>query len=175
MDSANRMPKALYLSALAGGWALAFILGAAVALADSDAAAALGFLIALVLIGMAVILLRFWYQAWASIQDGHARTSPGRAIGFMFIPFFNLYWMFQLIWGLSVDFNKYLSRHDLGLEPLSEKMFLAIPILALVTWVPVLGLLASIALLVLYVVAIIKVCDTVNSAEFRTPEELAAN
>ena len=44
---------------------------------------------------------------WAAIQDGYARTTPGKAIGFMFIPFFNIYWMFQAIWGYSKDYNNF--------------------------------------------------------------------
>src|SRR5215472_4189380 len=45
-----------------------------------------------------IALLVLIYQMWQSIQDGHARTTPGKAVGFLFIPFFNLYWMFQAVW-----------------------------------------------------------------------------
>jgi hypothetical protein len=38
------------------------------------------------------------YRAWKCLQPGGlARTTPGKAIGFLFIPFFNLYWIFQAI------------------------------------------------------------------------------
>jgi uncharacterized membrane protein len=55
-----------------------------------------------------VVVCVFIYRAWASIQDGHVRTGPCKALGFLFIPFFNFYWIFQAVWGFAVDFNKYL-------------------------------------------------------------------
>ncbi|HUV53539.1 MAG TPA: hypothetical protein VMW64_10785, partial [Dehalococcoidia bacterium] len=42
-----------------------------------------------------VVVCVFIHKAWASIQDGHARTGPCKALGFLFIPFFNFYWIFQ--------------------------------------------------------------------------------
>src|SRR5688572_3268734 len=35
------------------------------------------------------------YKSWAAIRDGEARTSPAAAVGLSFVPFFNLYWIFQ--------------------------------------------------------------------------------
>lgn len=49
----------------------------------------------------------------APIADGQARTSPGRALGFLFIPFYNLYWMFQVLPGWASDFNAYCARHGI--------------------------------------------------------------
>src|SRR5438128_808183 len=60
---------------------------------------------------MSMVLL---YKAWQSIQDGQARTTPGKAVGFMFIPLFNLYWIFQAIYGFAVDYNKYTQRHNIA-------------------------------------------------------------
>ncbi len=34
------------------------------------------------------------YRMWAQIQSGHPRTTPACAVGFLFIPLFNLYWIF---------------------------------------------------------------------------------
>jgi len=51
------------------------------------------------------------YKFWRVVQDGYASTSAGKAIGFMFIPLFNFYWMFKAYWGLSKDLNQYIQRH----------------------------------------------------------------
>src|SRR4051812_41137726 len=51
------------------------------------------------------------YKSWAAIQDGQASTSPAAAVGFCFVPFFNLYWVFQVWLGFAVDYNDYLRRH----------------------------------------------------------------
>ncbi len=37
------------------------------------------------------------YKLWDSIQDGTARTTPGKGVGFLFIPFFNFYWIYLFI------------------------------------------------------------------------------
>lgn len=51
------------------------------------------------------------YKFWQIVQDGFARTSPGKAVGFLFIPFFNFYWLFVAYFGLSRDFKSYIERH----------------------------------------------------------------
>jgi hypothetical protein len=53
------------------------------------------------------------YQLWKLIPADIARTTPGQAIGFMFIPFFNIYWQFIAIWGLGEDMNKTLQRRGM--------------------------------------------------------------
>ncbi len=55
-----------------------------------------------------VFYLMFLYKCWSLIPQGWARTTPGKAVGFLFIPFFNLYWMFVAQVGLSVDVNRVL-------------------------------------------------------------------
>jgi hypothetical protein len=74
---------------------------------------------------MVIVMLVFTYQIWDAIQDGHTPVSPGKAVGFIFIPFFNLYWLFRVIWGFSKEFNAYIKRHTLAVPELNEKIFLA--------------------------------------------------
>lgn len=67
------------------------------------------------------------YRAWKCLQPGGlARTPPGKAIGFMFIPFFNIYWLFQAIYGLANDWNRTMDTYpDLKSAPrLSPGVFL---------------------------------------------------
>lgn len=67
------------------------------------------------------------YRAWYCLQPGHlARTTPGKAIGFLFIPFFNIYWLFQAFKGLATDWNKTASSYnELQQAPrLSDGVFL---------------------------------------------------
>ena len=67
---------------------------------------------------LVAVVLVFWYRAWQTIQDGYARTTPGKAIGYCFIPLFNLYWVFQLTLGFCADHNRYLRRHEIRLPRL---------------------------------------------------------
>ena len=54
------------------------------------------------------------YQHWKIIQDRHAKVTSGRALGFMFIPLFNYYWLLPAYYGLSKTQNQYIARHFKG-------------------------------------------------------------
>jgi hypothetical protein len=51
------------------------------------------------------------YKFWKNIQDGFASTTPGKAVGYLFIPFYNFYWFFRAYWGLAKDSNRFIDRH----------------------------------------------------------------
>jgi hypothetical protein len=132
---------------------------------DEPPIAILGFLI-LAMLPMffsVVVLFMFIYRMWESIQDGHARMTPGKAVGFMLIPFFNLYWIFPVYQGFAQDYNQYIARRQLNLPRLDEQLFLYHPIAILCSIIPFLGGLASIAAIVLLVIIISKTCDAVNA------------
>lgn len=67
------------------------------------------------------------HRAWSCLQPGGmARSTPGKAIGFLFIPFFNYYWIFQAFNGFAADWNRTVSSYtDLKAAPrMSEGVFL---------------------------------------------------
>ena len=53
----------------------------------------------------------FIYYFWKSIPKRFARTTPGKAMGFLFIPFFNLYWYFVAFLCGSEDIDKALADY----------------------------------------------------------------
>jgi len=110
--------------------------------------------------GMMMVL---FYKMWTAIQDGHARTTPGKAIGFLFIPFFNIYWAFQVIWGFSKDYNAYTKRHALTLPDLPDGLFLAYTILCFTGWIPTAALLLTIANYFVGLLMISRICSAVNA------------
>jgi len=110
-----------------------------------------------------VVFVVLVYKMWAAIQDGHARTTPGRAAGFLFIPFFNLYWAFQALWGFAKDYNSFIERQGLSLRRLPAGLFLAYIILCLMAWIPFLGWFSVAANLVVGTLMIAKICDAVNA------------
>lgn len=77
-------------------------------------------------IGFLVLL----YQAWASIQDGYAGASAGSAIGLLFVPFFNLYWVFVALRGFARAFNVYVDRHGLSIKKLEPGLFTLVAVYA---------------------------------------------
>ena len=163
----QKLSKSFYLGSIAGGlvvYILLLIVSVAMSTTGNrDAGIAflvLGLLVALYAVVVWLVLI---YNMWAAIQDGQARTTPGKAVGFLFIPFFNIYWIFQAIHGFAKDYNSYLQRHSINAPPLGEGLFLAICILAMVSIVPFLGILASLVNLDLIIIVAGKICDAVNA------------
>jgi hypothetical protein len=112
----------------------------------------------LTLIAALVLFYVLLYKAWNQIQDGHARTSASKAVGFLFIPFFNLYWLFIAVYGLAWDLHNYVvrrrlyGRHDLLPYPVSPGLGLACCILMVCNLVPVLDFVTIPATLIVLVI-----------------------
>jgi len=165
----QRVSKGFYLVSWGGGVGLGVVLLAAGFLLamdshmDEAAPFALG-LGALTMLYGAIAIFVLWYKMWAAIQDGHARATPGKAVGFLFIPFFNLYWAFQVLWGWAKDYNAYIARHNLANAPkMPEGLFLAYVILCFSGVIPVLGILLVMANFVIGLMMVSKICDGVNA------------
>ena len=105
-------------------------------------------------------------KMWGSIQDSEARTTPGKAIGFLFIPIFSVYWIFNVWGGFPTDYNNFVERYRLQVPQLSSGLFIAFPLLVLLS-----GLSFGITLVINFfvILAIIpKVCDAVNAVKTAT-------
>ena len=48
------------------------------------------------------------YHFWSALQPYHAGTTPARVVGYCFIPFFNLYWIFVCYFVLAREINAVL-------------------------------------------------------------------
>lgn len=55
----------------------------------------------------------FLYKIWNMLQVWPVRTSPGKAVGFLFIPLYGFYWFFVVFAGWASDYNKILSKSGL--------------------------------------------------------------
>ena len=119
----------------------------------------------------AVCMLVLWYKSWEAIQDGHARATPGKAIGFLFIPIFDIYWTFQAVWGLAKDFNACLQRNSIPAARLPEGLFLAFCILCFTTWIPVLGLVLLVVNYVIGLIMVSALCDGINAIAWKPQTE----
>ncbi len=77
------------------------------------------------------------YRMWKSIQwGGTARTGPGKALGLMLVPVFNIYWAYQAYWGFAQDYNRLAkvvnartSDTDRRLDPVPTGRYLALGVL----------------------------------------------
>lgn len=103
------------------------------------------------------------YKMWLAIDGLGARTSPGKAVGFMFIPLFNLYWMFQVFWGWTVDFNKIAKERNFNSPHMPEGLALTATIFGVIGFIPYLGLLLWPVQIILLTILFTKICNGINS------------
>src|SRR5690606_13127284 len=94
------------------------------------------------------------------LQDGVTPVSPGKAIGFLFIPFYNIYWMFRVWAGYPKEYNDYLDRHRLSAPRLTSTVFTIFPIAILLSALLVFPLLI---LPFVTIFAVARACDAVNN------------
>ena len=69
--------------------------------------------IALVLLTI-VFGLRILHKLWSLIPTHKARTTPGKAVGFLFIPLFSLYWTFVAFYCLARELNAETGRKSVS-------------------------------------------------------------
>ncbi len=63
------------------------------------------------------VALTFWamfhYRLWCILPSSVAEIKPNVAVGFLFIPFFNCYWVFKSYLGISRGLNRLADDHGL--------------------------------------------------------------
>lgn len=94
-------------------------------------------LVVLLVIVSAVMLMVLLYKLWASIQP--TRTTAGKAVGFLFIPLFNLYWVFRAYRGWSVEANRFVQEHGIEAPRSSVGLATALCVLLVLSAVPYAG------------------------------------
>jgi hypothetical protein len=111
-------------------------------------------------IATAILWYIILYKCWALIQDGNARTTPGKAVGFNFIPFFNFYWIFVAYPGWAKDANIYIRRYQLPIAPVSEGLATAMCVLSLLSIIPYLGFVTGVVVLILTIIMMNQFTNT---------------
>ena len=118
-----KMSAGIYIAFMIGGAALGGALTAWGA-TDSKVTELLMFSWLPMMVGV-IAQYVFIYRQWKAIDDGQARTSPGKAVGFLFIPFFNIYWIFNIFFGWVTDYNKYIQRYGIQAPQLTQGLWWA--------------------------------------------------
>ncbi len=120
------------------------------------------------LVGIVVYLV-YLYRAWGLLQDGTPRTKPGQAVGYLFIPVFNLFWSFQCLWGWAVDYNSYVRERNLTAPAMPEKLFFMTSVMTLLSLflssVSFLGPLVVTVNMVLNVLTVTHLCSGMNALQ----------
>jgi hypothetical protein len=99
------------------------------------------------------------HKLWSLIPMNVAKTTPGKAVGFMFIPFFNLYWSFVAFHGLAQALNAETKRNLIPNKVINEGMSLTYCILMCCSVIPFLGIFTSIAGIVIWIITLKQMKD----------------
>ena len=111
----------------------------------------------------AIYLLILLHRSWAAIQGPWAKTTPGKAVGFLFIPIFNFYWIFQAVRGLAVGSRAYLEASRPGTKsPINEPVSVALGIFFIVTFIPVVGWFTFVVTMILWNILVFQWCRFLN-------------
>lgn len=147
--------KGFYLGSIVGGLVGGTVLvgiGLAVMAGGDDAGGAIIAVAYIPIIYGAVVAAVLIYKIWAAIQGPTARTTPGKAVGFLFIPFFNFYWIFQAFWGWTKDYNALVAQKGVSAPRAPESLALTMCILTLVGIIPFVGYVAALINIILTIV-----------------------
>ena len=81
-----------------------------------------------------IVTLVYLHRAWKVLQVlPGVRSTPGKAVGFLFIPLFNIYWLFVCYYGWAQDYNILKQRSAVpGAPDVPSGLFLAFCIITLV-------------------------------------------
>ena len=110
-----------------------------------------------------VVVANFIHRIWSSIQDGYAPTTPGRAVGLCFVPFFNFYWVFRVFPGFPTAYNAYIRRHGISVRPLSGGIYMAYAVFCLLGVIPVVNWFTAPIALVVVGFVLADGCRAVNA------------
>ena len=92
--------------------------------------------------GFPFIFYFLLYKGWEAVPENSRGLKPWKAIGQLFIPLFNYYWLFVGIKELPKELNAYIAKNGVQTAPLSESLALwlcILPLCSLASIIPFLG------------------------------------
>jgi ABC-2 type transport system permease protein len=172
--------KDFYLGSFIGGALISSGLGAAAALTILRSGPSTRAWILLGASGLpvaytVVVLMVLIHKMWAAIQDGPARTTPGRAVGFLFIPLLNLFWQFRVYYGWAVDYNRYAAEKKTDAPRMPEGLGLALCILNLLCLIPYVNAVLGIVNFFIFLRYCSHACEGINALAGRQKPSALTN
>ncbi|MBL7107780.1 MAG: DUF4339 domain-containing protein [Candidatus Cloacimonetes bacterium] len=111
------------------------------------------------IIAGAVFYCLILHRLWSLVPPTEAQTTPGKAVGFLFIPFFNLYWLFVAFRGLAKTLNAQTKCASIPYKEVNDGLALMYCILCCCSIVPFLGILTAIATMAIGIISLKQMKD----------------
>ena len=159
------LSKGFYLGSYIGGViaaVLLMVIGFALVANEEEAGMVFIFLGYVPMIYAVVVVCVLIYKMWSAIQGPTARSTPGKALGFLFIPFYNFYWIFMAFWGWTKDYNALANQRGMT-QRAPEGLALAMCNMTLCGIIPFLGYLIALVNIVVTVAFYNSAINCVNA------------
>lgn len=124
-------------------------------------------------LGAFAVILVMTYRMWSIFPRGTTNVTPGKAVGFLCIPLFNLYWLFVAHWGWTRQYNRYTQPWRDRVPSAWEGLALAVIIIGVVSTpigfiaglagVPIIGVIVASPNYILMPLFVYHVCSRVNA------------
>jgi len=124
---------------------------------------------------------RLLYLLWRFVINESRRNglvpsieTPARAVGYCFVPFYNLYWIFQALGKYPIDLNRIAVRKGIN-RAMSEKLGKTASVLAIVSIIPFIGILAAFANLYVisrFIIEAVDVSKAIGAKSLLTVRDL---
>jgi hypothetical protein len=165
-----------------------FFIALALILTDSPEVGLLILAIALIVMTISfvlfyIILYRLWKFIIAKANElgiTHSIPTAGQAVGYLFIPFFNFYWLFKGIGKLPLEINGVAKRYDIQ-RLVPDNLGYIIGSLSIAGIIPFVGYVTAsinfLILLPLFIKNCVEVCEQIDISETtpdKTTEVIAA-
>lgn len=118
---------------------------------------------------VAIMWFKILYIAWDSIQSlreedpsESGMPTPGKAVGFCFIPFFNFYWIFVALAGLAKRMNKFVKNRDIEHDVISTTLAVIVSVLLIIGFTPFIGGVTYLLALILFYIFFRQVVHAIN-------------
>lgn len=123
-------------------------------------------------VGGIVQYLIIHHRCWSLIPPKIASTTPGKAVGFLFIPAFSFYWGFVSFHNLATDANRTLEALKIQSVRVNSGVAIALAITLILNWLPEIGGFAAIAFVVLLIVFLENLAPAMEALEKHAPQTL---
>jgi len=120
----------------------------------------IGFPLSIVLIGFPILIIAhifsliLIYNLWKLIPLEIRETTPGRAVGFTFIPFFNIYWYFVAFLSLAKSLNVVIDKNQVRTNRIDEGFVLTFCILFIFHFIPYINILTSLVSIPFFIITL---------------------
>ncbi|MEJ6579342.1 MAG: DUF4339 domain-containing protein [Akkermansiaceae bacterium] len=130
---------------------------------NAEVGGGLAFMALMILAGASMMFAGIYayiilFRAWYCLQPGGARTTPGAAVGFLFVPIYSLYWIFVAFGGWAKDWNRIRASYpNLRSTPVvSEGLFMT----GVISTVTIIGIPVA---MICFIIMHKQMCDAINS------------